>query len=30
MITANGSGAGSAFLGIEVAEAVETIGKVIS
>lgn len=30
MITTNGGGAGSAFLGIEVAEAVETIGKVIS
>lgn len=30
MITANGGGAGGTFLGIEVAEAVETIGKVIS
>lgn len=30
VITTNGGGTGSAFLGIEVAEAVETIGKVIS
>lgn len=30
MITTNGGGTGSTFLGIEVAEAVETIGKVIS
>lgn len=30
MITTNGSGAGSTFLGIEVAEAVEAVGKVIS
>lgn len=30
MTTANGGGAGGALLGIEVAEAVETIGKVIS
>lgn len=30
MITANGGGAGGTLLGIEVAEAVETIGKVIS
>lgn len=30
MITTNRGGTGSAFLGIEVAEAVETIGKVIS
>lgn len=29
MITTNGGGTGSTFLGIEVAEAVETIGKVI-
>lgn len=30
MITANGGGAGGTLLGIQVAEAVETIGKVIS
>lgn len=30
LITANGSGAGGTLLGIEVAEAVEAIGKVIS
>lgn len=30
VITTNGGGTGSTFLGIEVAEAVETIGKVIS
>ena len=30
MITANGSGAGGTFLGIKVAEAVQTIGKVVS
>lgn len=30
MITANGGGAGGTLLGIKVAEAVETIGKVIS
>lgn len=30
MITTNGGGAGGTLLGIEVAEAVETIGKVIS
>lgn len=30
MITADGGGAGSALLGIKVAEAVETVGEVIS
>lgn len=30
MITANGGGAGGTLLGIKVAEAVETVGKVIS
>lgn len=30
MITADGSGAGGTFLGVKVAEAVQTVGKVIS
>ena len=30
MLTTNGGGAGGALLGIKVAEAVETVGKVIS
>lgn len=30
MITANGGGAGGTLLGIKVAEAVETVGKVVS
>ncbi len=30
MVTTNGGGAGGALLGIQVAEAVQTIGKVIS